>query len=65
MKHLEIQHHFIREVVAEKKVLLQKVASQDNRADIMTKALTNDEFQRQRSFLVKDVRTVWPKGAHG
>lgn len=59
MKHLEVQHHFVREVAASKKVVLNKVASIDNRADIMTKALTNDEFLRQRGYLVKDVRTLW------
>ena len=59
MKHLEVQHHFIREVAASKKVILGKVASADNRADIMTKALSNEEFVRQREHLVKDVRTLW------
>ena len=65
MKHLEVLHHFVREVVASKRVLLKKVAAQDNRSDIMTKALKNDEFKRQRDFLVKDVRTVWSGGQHG
>ncbi len=58
-KHLEVTFHFIREVVHAKEVLLKKVASANNRADVMTKALTNPEFLRQREFLVQDVRSVW------
>ena len=60
-KHLEVTFHFIREVTATKEVLLKKVASADNRADIMTKALSNQEFVRQRGHLVKDVRTLWDR----
>lgn len=41
-KHIAIQHHFIRDVVASKEIRLQYVNTQLNRADILTKSLANE-----------------------
>jgi hypothetical protein len=41
-KHIDIQHHYIREVVAEKKVVLQYCATQAMAADVLTKSLPRD-----------------------
>ncbi|MCI68219.1 peroxidase 4-like, partial [Trifolium medium] len=38
-KHIDIRHHFIRELVEEKIVMLEHVATEEQLADIFTKAL--------------------------
>jgi hypothetical protein len=38
-KHIDIRHHFVRESVASNEVSVHHVTSQDNLADILTKAL--------------------------
>lgn len=38
-KHIEISHHFIREVVASKEVTLMYVHTSKNVVDLLTKAL--------------------------
>ena len=45
-KHIEIRHHFIRQTVAEGKVHTVRVASEDNTADILTKPLARDVFEK-------------------
>ena len=44
-KHVDVKYHFIREVVAKKEVQVIKVATEDNSADMMTKALPTGKFQ--------------------
>lgn len=38
-KHIEIKHHFIQQLVAEKEITLRYVATEENLADFLTKAL--------------------------
>src|SRR3954466_631781 len=38
-KHIDIQHHFIRECVASNEVMVQHCASEVNAADVLTKVL--------------------------
>jgi hypothetical protein len=42
-KHIDIQHHYIREVVDDKLVMLQYCSTQDMAADVLTKSLTRDK----------------------
>jgi hypothetical protein len=68
MKHIEIDFHFVREKVAAGALKVQFISSQDQLADIFTKALSRDVFDRlkfdlclastrlDREGLLKEVR---------
>lgn len=38
-KHIDVRHHYIRELVSNKKIKLEYVNTHDNLADVFTKAL--------------------------
>ena len=44
-KHIDVRYHFINDAVKTKKVVLQKIDTKKNLADIFTKALARDRFQ--------------------
>ncbi|CAJ2665853.1 unnamed protein product [Trifolium pratense] len=50
-KHIDIRHHFIRELVEEKIVTLEHIASEEQLADIFTKALDASQFENLRGKL--------------
>ncbi|GKA74711.1 retrovirus-related pol polyprotein from transposon TNT 1-94 [Tanacetum coccineum] len=43
-KHIEIRHHFLRDNVQKGNISIEKVASEDNIADILTKPLKREPF---------------------
>jgi hypothetical protein len=43
-KHIDIQYHFVRDMVEEKKVLLMKVDTLKNVADSLTKSVSTENF---------------------
>jgi hypothetical protein len=43
-KHIDIQYHFVRDMVEEKKVLLMKVDTLKNVADSLTKSMSTENF---------------------
>jgi hypothetical protein len=43
-KHIDIQYHFVRDMVEEKKVLLMKVDTLKNVADSLTKFVSTEKF---------------------
>ncbi|GJU39985.1 hypothetical protein Tco_1192942 [Tanacetum coccineum] len=43
-KHIEIRHHFLRDNVQKGNISIEKVASKDNIADILTKPLKRESF---------------------
>ena len=43
-KHIEIRHHFLRDNVQKVNISIEKVPSQDNIADILTKPLKRESF---------------------
>ena len=45
-KHIEVRYHYIRELVASKKVILQYISTKDMLADILTKPLPITAFKR-------------------
>lgn len=49
-KHIDIQHHFIRELV-EKKVVLSYMKNEDQLMDIFTKPLDSRRFEYLRSAI--------------
>ncbi len=50
-KHIQIRHHYIREWVADKSIELHYVPTSDMTADLLTKALPKQAFQRLRKTL--------------
>jgi len=50
-KHIDIRHHFIRDLVEEKVVTLEHVTTEEQLADIFTKTLDIKQFERLRSKL--------------
>ena len=53
-KHIDIQHHYIRELVSDDTILISPVNSDDNTADIFTKAFSRD----RHTFLTKKLGLV-------
>jgi hypothetical protein len=50
-KHIDIRHHFIRDLVEENIVTLDHVATENQLADIFTKALDASKFETLRGKL--------------
>ena len=50
-KHIDIRHHFIRDLVEEKTIKLEHVATELQLADIFTKALDANQFENLRGKL--------------
>ncbi|GJY21277.1 copia protein [Tanacetum coccineum] len=47
-KHIEIHHHFLRDNVQKRNISIEKVSSEDNIADILTKPLKREPFNYLR-----------------
>ena len=50
-KHIDIRHHFIRDLVEDKVIALEHVATELQLADIFTKALDTNQFENLRGKL--------------
>ena len=50
-KHIDIRHHFIRERVENREVDLKYVSTKDMLADVFTKQVPRDAFERFRSLM--------------
>ena len=51
-KHIDVRHHFLRELVRQGDISVSHVPSEDQHADILTKALAFDVFAIHRRFLM-------------
>ena len=51
VKHIRVKYHYVREQVLSGEVKIQRVRSSDNVADILTKPLSRNDFQRLRFYL--------------
>ena len=51
-KHIDIRHHFIRELVANGKLKIVYVPSEEQHADILTKPLHQGAFTVHRNFVI-------------
>ncbi|GKB94191.1 hypothetical protein Tco_0980328 [Tanacetum coccineum] len=47
-KHIEIRHHFLRDNIQKGNISIEKVSSEDNIADILTKPLKREPFNYLR-----------------
>ena len=43
-KHIDVRYHFVREIIEEGGVLIQKIKTDDNPADMLTKVVTAIKF---------------------
>ncbi|GJX15890.1 hypothetical protein Tco_0216722 [Tanacetum coccineum] len=55
-KHIEIRHHFLRDNVQKGNISIEKVSSEDNIADILTKPLKREPF----NFLISGLGLMEP-----
>ena len=51
-KHIDVRHHFLSELVENEKITVEHVSSEDQHADILTKALPSVAFIAHRNFLL-------------
>ena len=51
-KHIDVRSHFVREITRSKTILVEYVPTEEQRADILTKALTGAIFKEHRDFLM-------------
>ena len=51
-KHIDIKHHFIREIVEQKQIEIKHLASSEMLADLLTKALAFPTFSKLRQHIV-------------
>jgi hypothetical protein len=58
-KHIDVRHHYIRDLIKEKKLELKFVKSEDNPADIMTKNTNRDLFQKHQYQIVSGHLPCW------
>jgi hypothetical protein len=45
-KHIDVKYHYVRECIADKKIVLYHVPTEDNTADIITKNLGDLKFEK-------------------
>jgi hypothetical protein len=46
VKHIDIRHHYIRELISSGTIILEHVPSADNLADLLTKPISRDHHHR-------------------
>ena len=51
-KHIDVRYHFLRELAASGDIAVQYLRSEDQHADILTKAIGRESFGRHRDFLL-------------
>ncbi len=52
-KHIAVKYHWFREKIGEDKgIVLKKIESENQKADIFTKGLTSDTFRKIRELLL-------------
>ena len=54
-KHIDIQHHFVRECLGNNSIVIEHCASEDNLADVFTKALPHPAHERFTSRIGIDL----------
>jgi hypothetical protein len=58
-KHIDIKHHFIREMIEEKKVNIRFVGTEDNPADTLTKNVSEKIFNKFCPDIMNGTLTCW------
>lgn len=50
-KHIDVQYHFVRDIVEDSQISLQKIHTNDNVVDMLTKPITKEKFVWCRTSL--------------
>jgi len=50
-KHIDVRFHKIRELIAYGEIFLQKIGTEENAADMLTKPVTTDKFKHCLNLL--------------
>jgi hypothetical protein len=50
-KHIELRHHFIKDMVSKKEMQLEFINTNDQPANILTKAILVEKFQQFKEFM--------------
>jgi len=58
-KHIDVRHHYIRDLIRERKLEIKFVRSEDNPADIMTKNTNRDLFQKHSHNIKEGTLPCW------
>lgn len=63
-KHIDVRLHFVRGIISEGKVFVAKVGTEDNHADMLTKALSANKFKHCLELLSVESTDMrkWGKG---
>ena len=64
-KHIDVKWHFIRELIAEGKLEVKFVGTEDNPADIFTKNVPENIFSKVRSQMVSGRIECWREDVKG
>ena len=55
-KHIDIRHHFLREHVENGTIIIKPVSTKEQLADIMTKILGRQDFDRFTNLITSDIK---------
>ena len=45
-KYIDVHYHFVRDIVANGKIIVHKISTDDNQADMLTKTLLTRKFKK-------------------
>ena len=51
-KHIDVRHYFVRKLVSDGEIKVIHVTSEEQHADVMTKALRHEEFVYHRAIIM-------------
>ena len=64
-KHIEVHYHFVREKVLAGQIDLQHIGTHEQVADIFTKALAQDKFEKfRRTLRIKNIELSLKEGVN-
>jgi hypothetical protein len=58
-KHIDVRHHFIRDLIKDKKLIVRFIKSEDNPSDIMTKNVNRESYLKHVDNILKGNLPCW------
>ena len=58
-KHIDVRHHFIRDLIKEKKLEVRFIKSEDNPADILTKNVNKETYLKHANNILRGDLPCW------